>query len=166
MASRWTWSARRAARWIHPRDLRRNVTIQRGIATRGLEPVGTVSQVRNAATSMKRELPVDGPIWAITMVRDEEDIIEESIVHLLRQGVDRVLVADNLSNDRTRPILESLGRTLPVHVTSDPIHPYWQGEKMSLLARAATRFGASWIVPFDADELWHGLDGTVRETLH
>ena len=113
-----------------------------------------------------RELPADGPIWAVTMVRDEEDIIEETILHLLEQGVDHVLVADNLSIDGTRSILETLARRHPVHVTSDPIQAYWQGDKMSLLARAATRFGASWIVPFDADELWYGIDGTVRETLH
>jgi hypothetical protein len=100
------------------------------------------------------------------MVRDEEDIIEETVLNLFDEGIDQILVADNLSADATPRILASLAQRLPVHVVADPVGPYWQAEKMTLLARAAARFGARWIVPFDADEIWRGEDGlSVAETL-
>jgi hypothetical protein len=37
---------------------------------------------------------------------------------------------------------------------------------VSLLARAAIRSGAAWIVPFDADEIWRAEEGTLAERLH
>lgn len=106
----------------------------------------------------------DGTVWAVTMVRNEEDVIAHTVTHLLSQGVDHVLVADNLSTDRTRQVLEDL-RDERVHVATDEEPAYFQAEKMSVLARAAWRWGADWIVPFDADELWFGRDGSVAQTL-
>jgi glycosyltransferase involved in cell wall biosynthesis len=99
------------------------------------------------------------------MVKNEEDIVADSVLNLLEQGVDHVLVADNGSTDATAEILGTLAARHPVHVVSDPIVPYWQAEKISLLARAAVRGGAAWIVPFDADEIWRADEGTVAETL-
>ena len=93
------------------------------------------------------------------MVKNEDDIIEEMIRNLVAEGVDQVLVADNMSSDRTREIVERLSSELPVHLVIDPVPQYWQAEKMSHLARSATRMGASWIVPCDADELWRGNSG-------
>jgi glycosyltransferase involved in cell wall biosynthesis len=87
-------------------------------------------------------------------VRDEEDIIATVVTSLLVQGVERVVIADNLSTDGTRPILEGLARSHPVTVLTDRLPAYYQGEKMTLLARAAAAAGAGWLVPFDADELW------------
>lgn len=89
------------------------------------------------------------------MVKNEADIIGETIANLFAQGVDHIVVADNGSADGTIGVLGSTA----VHLLSDPIVEYWQGEKMSHLARVATRMGASWIVPFDADELWKGTSG-------
>jgi glycosyltransferase involved in cell wall biosynthesis len=95
-------------------------------------------------------------VWGVSMVRNEQDIIEESIRNLFEQGVEALIVADNLSTDHTPDILADLARELPVHVVNDPIDAYFQADKMTLLARAATRCGATWIVPFDADEIWRG----------
>jgi glycosyltransferase involved in cell wall biosynthesis len=108
-----------------------------------------------------------GPIWAIAMVRDEADIIEETVTNLIDQGIDRVLVADHLSTDRTPEILRRLAETHPIDVVADRIEPYWQVDKMNHLARVATALGASWIVPFDADEIWRSAGpGTVADVLH
>jgi glycosyltransferase involved in cell wall biosynthesis len=97
------------------------------------------------------------------MVLNEADIIGETLDNLIEQGVDHLLVADNGSTDGTLDILKSRG----VHLVHDPSVSYWQGKKISHLARAAVRNGASWIIPFDADELWKGHEGrTLRETLH
>jgi hypothetical protein len=40
-------------------------------------------------------------VVAVSMVRDEEDIVGATVAHM-RSQVDHVIVADNLSTDRTR----------------------------------------------------------------
>jgi hypothetical protein len=100
------------------------------------------------------------------MVRDEGDVIEMTIRHLLDQGIDRVLVADNLSRDDTRSILDRIARSDGrVHVVDDNEPAYFQAAKMTRLARAAARAGADWVVPFDADELWFADGCSVAERL-
>jgi hypothetical protein len=94
---------------------------------------------------------------AVTMVKDEADIIGATVAHMLTQ-VDYVMVADNMSTDNTRRILNELkhssnGRLMIVDDT-DPA--YEQSRKMTDLAHQAHRFWrADWIVPFDADEIWY-----------
>ena len=77
--------------------------------------------------------------------------------------VDHVIVADNMSTDGTRDILDSL----PVEVVEDNDPAYYQSAKMTHLARLAYLRGADWVVPFDADELWVSgcKDTTVKQTL-
>ncbi len=106
-----------------------------------------------------------GGVWAVGMVRDEADIIETVVRHLIAQGVERILIADNLSTDGTSEILGRLARSYPVTVLADRLQEYYQAEKTTLLARAAARAGASWVVPFDADEIWLAPTGTVAEWL-
>ncbi len=106
-----------------------------------------------------------GGVWAVGMVRDEADIIGTVVRHLLSEGVARVLIADNLSTDGTSEILEDLARSHPVTVLRDRLPDYYQGEKTTLLARAAARHGASWVVPFDADEIWMAPSGSLAHWL-
>lgn len=103
-------------------------------------------------------------IVGITMVRDEADIIATTVANLFAQGVDHVIAADNLSADDTRAILESFGDRVTV---VDDLEPgYYQDEKMSRLAGRAHELGARWVLPFDADELWHGAHGmTIAQAL-
>lgn len=166
--NRTLWTARRAARWCAPRDLRRNVMVQRSISTRAVR--GERSRVRRAINVMRSiagTTPRTGPIWAIAMVKDEADIIEEVVRHLFDEGVDHVLIADNGSTDATPAILRRLAAEFPLDVVQDPLREFWDAEKRTLLARAATRMGAAWIVPFDGDELWFGLDDvSLADALH
>jgi glycosyltransferase involved in cell wall biosynthesis len=108
-------------------------------------------------------------IIGIAMVRDEADIIGFTLDHLHSQGVDRVIVADNRSDDGTVHKLYEFGerhQDWPLRVIHDPELGYYQDRKMSALARQAHEEGADWIVPFDADELWYSPDGlTIREAL-
>lgn len=89
-------------------------------------------------------------IIAVTMVRDEADIIGHTLAHMLSQ-VDHVIVADNLSTDRTREIIHGFGH---VTVVDDHEPGYYQDVKMTRLAHQAGDMGATWVVPFDADEAW------------
>ncbi|WP_271394796.1 glycosyltransferase family 2 protein [Neomicrococcus lactis] len=104
------------------------------------------------------ELPslpkLDGAIVGVTMVKNEEDIIGKTANHLLNQGVDHLIVADNLSSDGTLEILLDLAKSGQVSIAIDSEPAYYQAEKMSNLSQAATKRGAKWIIPFDADEYW------------
>ncbi len=106
-----------------------------------------------------------GALWAVTMVRNEADIIERTIRHFVAQGVEAILVSDNGSTDETPEILERLAREFPVFVARDEEPAYYQAVKMTLLADWARQQGAGWIIPFDADELWFAPDGTLAEWL-
>lgn len=96
-------------------------------------------------------------VWAVSMFRDEADIAEYTLKHLASQDIDGIIVADNLSVDGTRDILRSVKSELsiPLLIVDDPEAAYYQGRKMTALARMAHERGASWIIPFDADELWY-----------
>lgn len=94
---------------------------------------------------------------AIGMVRDEFDILPYTLAHMLTQ-VDAVLLADNGSVDGTREWLrEQIGDR--VFVVDDPVRGYWQSQKTTALASVARDMGASWVLPFDADEAWFARDG-------
>lgn len=91
----------------------------------------------------------------ICRCKDEADIIRPVVEHMLGQ-VDLVVVADNLSSDGTRDVLADMGRTFPndLIVVDDHEVGYYQSRAMTALAQYARQFGADWVVPFDADELW------------
>lgn len=104
-------------------------------------------------------------VWAVSVVRDEADIIASTVTRILAQ-VDGVIVADNGSRDGTRDLLadlEDTHRHLHVHDDEEPGH--YQSRKMSWLAALAAEQGAEWVVPFDADEVWYSRWGTVGDTL-
>lgn len=104
----------------------------------------------------------------ITMVRDEADIIEHVIRHMKTQ-VDAIVVANNRSVDGTNDILFDLqveDPDYPLIVHFDEEVGYQQSRKMTSLANFAfVEFGATWIVPFDADEIWYAPNGTVASFL-
>ncbi|MGE0138654.1 MAG: glycosyltransferase family 2 protein [Ilumatobacteraceae bacterium] len=94
---------------------------------------------------------------AVAMVKDEADIICTVVRHMATH-VDAVIVADNMSTDGTAEILREVGAELGerLYVFPDKEPGYYQSAKMTALARRAREiFGADWIVPFDADEIWY-----------
>lgn len=155
----WASRARREAgqlSWWARGQLTRDVLPKRRLARRGI--------LLPQLPARRRRLP--GSVWAVSMVRDEADVIGATINHLLAQGIDHVLVADNLSSDETPAVLRALAAADPrIHLARDREPAYHQAEKMTRLAVAATRAGADWIVPFDADEFWFAEQHTVADHL-
>lgn len=105
-------------------------------------------------------------VVAVSMFKDEADVAEAVVRHMAGQ-VDHVVVADNGSTDGTGGILEALADEGLVSVRADDDPAYYQSQKMSqLAAQAVEKYGAEWIVPFDADEIWMGKRrGSVKATL-
>lgn len=104
-------------------------------------------------------------IYAVTMVRDESDIIGYTLPRMAAQ-VDGVIVADNLSSPEHRDYLSELCRPFTnVMLVDDPEPGYVQSLKMSYLARLAGGAGATVVVPFDADEVWVSPSGQLRSVL-
>lgn len=106
------------------------------------------------------------PVWGISMVKDEADVIGWTLAHMLGE-VDALLVADNASTDGTRDILADVARDYPgrMMVVDDPEVAYYQSRKMSVLASVAAAEGARWVVPFDADEWWRSEWGRIGDVL-
>jgi glycosyltransferase involved in cell wall biosynthesis len=103
------------------------------------------------------------------MVRDEEDIVGYTVAHLITEGVDGIIVANNLSKDRTQDILEVIqaASAVPVIIVQDKEEAYYQAVKMNRLAEMARQQGADYIIPFDADELWVSSNAmSVKEVIN
>lgn len=105
-----------------------------------------------------------GYTYAVTMVKNEADVIAGTIRHMAGE-VDHVIVSDNGSTDGTRDILADLAHGLGITVLDDPDPAYYQSRKMTELANRAACMGAEWIVPFDADELWYSRAGRIADVL-
>lgn len=100
------------------------------------------------------------------MVRNEADILPTIVRHLLAEGLDHLIIADNNSTDRTREWLGDYAADgAPLTVVDDTEVAYFQGRKMTSLAHQAGDMGADWIVPFDADELWYSPFGPLAGVL-
>jgi glycosyltransferase involved in cell wall biosynthesis len=100
----------------------------------------------------------------ISLVRNEEDLVATAIRHHLRQGLDLILIADNDSTDGTVRCLERLAamdRRIVWSRTGDI--GFRQSAAVTELAREAVVRGASWILPFDADEFWYAPSGLAAE---
>jgi glycosyltransferase involved in cell wall biosynthesis len=107
-------------------------------------------------------------VYAISMVRDEKDIIKYSINYLMSQNIDGMIIADNMSEDGTQFILSRLqekwGDMLTIVQDNEPA--YYQSQKMTDLAHLVHKdFGAEWIIPFDADEFWYSKHGKIGPVL-
>lgn len=108
-------------------------------------------------------------VFAIAMVKNEEDILHHILNHLLTQDIDHFIIADNMSSDNTGLILDSFDQRFPGRFTllEDREPGYYQAQKMNALMAAAVDQGAEIILPFDADELWlsHNDHQTVGDVL-
>ena len=99
-------------------------------------------------------------------VRDEADIVAQNIRFHFDQGIDHVIVTDNLSKDGTRDILSDLSSTYPMTIYHDPGRDHSQWRWMTRMAfTAREEIGADWILPNDADEFWWGNSITLKTSI-
>lgn len=105
-------------------------------------------------------------IAGVAIVKDEADIIEGVVEHMLAE-VDHVVVGDNLSTDGTSEILRELINRYDDRLTvyCDEEIGFYQSDKMTALAHLVADAGAEWVVPFDADEWWYSPFGRVGDVL-
>jgi|GEM_PF-1948675 len=106
-------------------------------------------------------------IVAITMVKNEMDIIESFVRHTLAFA-DLLIIADHKSTDRTREILEALKTEgLPLLIEDVAAARHVQAETMThLLWEAADVHQADLVLPLDADEfLVPAEEASVRSLL-
>ena len=92
----------------------------------------------------------------------EEPHLGEVVNHLWDQHVDRVLISTPPHDEITLRSIDPVNRNY-IHQTG----PFIQNEEMTRLAHYATdTYGATWIVPFDADEYWiDPLHTSIRDVL-
>lgn len=99
-----------------------------------------------------------GKIAGCTMMKDEEDVAYHVLAHMVEEGLDMIIVNDNMSTDGTRDELERAQRDFKecqILLQSDTEVGYYQSRKMTMLGRQAHVLGADWVIPFDADEIWY-----------
>ena len=111
-------------------------------------------------------------IAAVSIFKDEEDIAFNSVLSMAEEGIDVIIVADNMSTDSTRYELEKVQALLRnsscnVVLYNDNEVGYYQSRKMSDLAHNAHKlFGADWVIPFDADEIFHSHEGRIKDVIN
>ncbi len=97
------------------------------------------------------------------LVKNEEDILDAHLSFHRAAGVDLILAIDNDSDDSTSDILASHARDGFVDVRRES-GDLQQAEWVTKLARrAATEFGADWVINGDADEFYWPRGGTLKD---
>lgn len=108
-------------------------------------------------------------IAVISMVKNEQDIIESFVRHCL-SFADRILLCDHMSSDKTSAILSRLqDEGLPVLLYQEDNPAHIQAEVMTrLMHEAAEDEDIAWVIPLDADEFLLPVESghTVKEAVH
>ncbi|MDA8017591.1 MAG: glycosyltransferase family 2 protein [Thermoanaerobaculia bacterium] len=102
----------------------------------------------------------------ISIVRNEQDVIEANLRHHRNLGVAAAAVIDNGSSDGTPEILEDLARRMDlVVIRKDCIAKHDLSWREELLSVARDVLQGDWIVPVDADEFWMPPGGDLHTVL-
>jgi len=95
-------------------------------------------------------------IVATLWIRNEEDIIAQTLDHHIRQGVDVFIITDNGSTDKTKEIVSSYPQVKILLENNKLTHDQELG--VTKMAKIACKFDPDWIIHIDADEFWCNLE--------
>lgn len=102
-------------------------------------------------------------IAATLCVRDDADIVQDTIRNMLNQGVDKVYACTS-GGAASRAVADL--NSPQVWTIQEFDHEFHQATLMNLLGEYAGDNGAEWVIPFDADEYWGTLGGrNIADTL-
>jgi Glycosyl transferase family 2 len=123
----------------------------------------TVQVVQASAFGYNAVVPLK--IVLTLLAWNEADVVDAHVAFHLNAGVDFILAIDNGSDDGTTEILESYARQRHLDLVRDG-GDLRQSEWVTALARrAATEFGADWVINSDADEFWWPRTGSLKDVL-
>lgn len=109
-------------------------------------------------------------VFGLCMVKNEEDIFERTLNHFVDQKLDHIVILNNLSTDKTEEIIFRVALENPgkISMINDSEFGYNQVEKMNNAIKTwlVPMSDDFWIVPFDADELWWGLEFNLHDQIH
>ena len=102
-------------------------------------------------------------IAVVSMVKNEEDIIESFVRHAL-QFADKLFICDHKSSDRTRDILDALkSEGLSIEISSFDRDEKAQSEITNKLLNHAFSEGFDLVIPLDADEFPIYIGGNSKD---
>lgn len=100
------------------------------------------------------------------LLRDEADIVTDNLWYHALQGVQSFIIMDNKSTDRSAALIAEAARFLDIEYLFQEQDDYHQTAWVTQMARrAATHFGADWVINNDADEFWFSPDGRLVDLL-
>jgi len=102
------------------------------------------------------------------LVRDEQDIIATNIDYHLSQGIDKIIITDNLSVDNTANILNEYAKAGVIQVIKEYSDDYSQHKWVTHMAKLAVEeYNADWVIHCDADEFWipDNRSHTIKQVL-
>jgi len=102
-------------------------------------------------------------VAGITQVRNEIEVIDFTIWHHLKQGLDYIIIEDNGSTDGTLEYLTQLAEKDSRVLVFSNTGPFRQELAFSFLAQHAHSLGCDWVVPFDGDEMWFSPNGLKND---
>ena len=115
---------------------------------------------------MSSSASAHGDIIAISVVKNEADVIEAFVRHTLHFA-DRMIVSDSGSIDGTWDILQRLvdEERLPVRLVKDTQFAHDHSGKMTALYKLSLEYNPDFVMPLDADEFIQAESRTaLRET--
>ena len=100
------------------------------------------------------------------LVRDEETLIEDNIRFHISQGVDKIIVTDNKSQDGTRNILNKYEHLGWVEIIDELSEDYEQDKWVDRMIKIAIeKYNADWIINVDADEFFLSKTRNLKDAL-
>lgn len=94
-------------------------------------------------------------VVAQMMIRNEADVIVETLSSIANWGIKRIIILDGASTDGTIELVRAFdGAEIDLHVSADPDDRFADHRRQELLD-LTRRHDPTWILSLDADEIYH-----------